>query len=265
MHVSSALPFLGLRVPDLLTYRCIPTARCIPFPHVHSGLLLLQARAPPLNELPPKGLSWETWSPETQLEAPELTYGLSAWTAERSHCSASFVVPVASHDAAQAGEVERPQSKRAQQVLAWLQKNLGIAPEHLTDRHDNIFFVLGVYSQPMWFTAPYLLIIWGVFGGWRTLFWVPCVCFTCGIQVICIVSLWYPPEGFINTKAGLSLSIGCVSLFSFVISAPLFLQPICGNECIPLHNLIAYTAAISAYSIVEVRSPPSLSPRDRQL
>lgn len=114
--------------------------------------------------------------------------------------------------------------------------------------------VCSIVLQPVWFSTPYLLLIWGLWGGWRPLYWIPPLCFGVAAQLLCAGGLWYPSAAYIASGPGLALTVICTILCSVIVTGPLFMQPICGNGCIPLQNLIAYMAAVMGYAAMQARS-----------
>lgn len=135
---------------------------------------------------------------------------------------------------------------RQQRMLNWLQTHLGIVPEHLTQRHDNITFVLLIYLHPFWFTGPYLLAIWP----W--IYWPPilvyCIC-TAGISAL---ALWHsPPDKLLFSRANLACAIPGAVAFAAYLQAPLVMVAF-SPAYLPLGSLLAYTGAVFPFLMVQV-------------
>lgn len=140
-------------------------------------------------------------------------------------------------------------------VLTWCQR-FGIAHEHLTERHDNVSLLLLFLSSPTWFTLPYILMLWGHYGQWRMLYWVPGVAFGLALQGLCACALWHPPDEYFLTKQGLAITGFATCAYSVIMCGPLALMPTCGGSCVPLGNVLAFTGAVLAFTLMQVRAYP---------
>lgn len=143
-------------------------------------------------------------------------------------------------------------------LTAWLERAAGVPAAHITQRHDSAAFVLLVLTQPTWlFSLPFSLLIWGHFGAWRRLFWIPCPVFAVVTQIMCCCGLYFEPEAYLYTRVGQVSTLLCVSSFTVMMLAPLAMRPFC-DRCLPLHDIIWYTVAVFTFTIAQVRLLPVL-------
>lgn len=225
------------------------------------------ARLPPLEPSCP--VLSAAWSPSTFNLSPfPLHDRVYPWPAPApwkpaAACSVPVDIPTDhqqehSTDGAASHSSDTPCSAR---VLAWLEHRLRMAPEHLTQRHDNLFLLLFVLASPIWFTLPFGLVLWGHFSAWRVLYWVPAVVFSLTMQVMGFCSLWHPADDFFLSRRGLILTGIATGSYSVFTCGPLALQPTCGAACVPLNNVLVFTAACLFFTVMQVRDP-SLSCRN---
>jgi hypothetical protein len=124
--------------------------------------------------------------------------------------------------------------------------------EYVKQRHDNVALLLVALCLPTWGYLPFFATVWGYAGGWRPLYWAPCLAAYVAAQTAGVTCLYYEPEAWLRSRVGVGCALSLLVSGSVMTVAPLVMQLQCAT-CIPLHDLLAFTSAVALLVLMQVR------------